>query len=490
MLINTLLVVILLVCVLQSWWVRFVTKGIRNAGPTPLFLVGNLLTVLYFGTKLEKFIDHLQTKYGNMFEFWMGWKRVLFVGDPAVVKKILTGDAESFEKLHWEKHVLAPVMEGGLIILNGEAWKSHHRAINSFFNSELYSVLCKEIVVSFQKVWPHGKHSIKLQTEFRKLGTEILAKLIFGWSFHDAGILDDFVRKIEVLNHDLEERAKDLLKLRPFVAPIEVARARRVKQDGEKQLLEFIRQARNTTKVGQRIAKFRNLLTILIEDTDFSDLDILHEIKTLFGASETTVHLMTWSLHEISQNPLVEAKLLDETNAISNELSSDTISNCSYLNAVVNECLRMFPPAPAMFRQTVRDVQLNDNIKVDKGTVLVISPFFLHKDPNYWEAPETFMPERFLKPANTTAWSGPNIDNPTFIPFGNGKRQCIGKKFSLIESAVMLTVLLRKYKFNVCSDQKIEPCTDILNRPRFGITVMQSYRQAANGADEIGCGSC
>jgi cytochrome P450 len=88
---------------------------------------------------------------------------------------------------------------------------------------------------------------------------------------------------------------------------------------------------------------------------------------------------------------------------------------------VVNELLRMFPPAPAMFRQAGRDMMLDENVsiafplhlkvgfiiyfdfeytRVDKGTVLAICPFFIHKDPDYWESPNTFMPERFLAPSN------------------------------------------------------------------------------------------
>jgi cytochrome P450 len=150
----------------------------------------------------------------------------------------------------------------------------------------------------------------------------------------------------------------------------------------------------------------------------------LKEIRTLLAAGMTTAHLLSWLLYLVAKHPRVQQRLRA---AIDVDAPEDGL----YVNAVVNEGLRLYPPAPFLLRETAQGL-------------IFISLWAMHRHTRFWSEPETFQPERWLEavPDGCDRLAVPRA----FIPFGSGPRACVGKRFAQIEAATVLKEALTRFR--------------------------------------------
>ncbi|KAJ3655229.1 hypothetical protein Zmor_014365 [Zophobas morio] len=170
---------------------------------------------------------------------------------------------------------------------------------------------------------------------------------------------------------------------------------------------------------------------------------------------ETSSTTMTFALYELSNNHKIQDKVRDEINTVlgkhDGKITYEAIQEMKYMDLVINETLRKYPPLPILTRKCVKDYKVPDeDIIIEKGTDIVIPVLAIHKDEDYYPDPEKFDPERFTEENKSKR------HNYAHIPFGEGPRNCIGARFGLMQSKVGLTSLLRSYKFNV-NKKTMEP---------------------------------
>ncbi|KAH0818822.1 hypothetical protein GEV33_003969 [Tenebrio molitor] len=163
---------------------------------------------------------------------------------------------------------------------------------------------------------------------------------------------------------------------------------------------------------------------------------------------ETSSTTMTFALYEIATNPDVQEKLRKEINSVlanhEGKLTYAAMMEMSYMEKVLHETLRKYPPLPILTRVCTKDYTVpNTTIKIKKGDMVGISTQALHNDPEYYPDPEKFDPERFSEENKKTR---PDF---TWIPFGEGPRLCIGLRFGMLQSKVGLTALLKNYKIKL-----------------------------------------
>jgi cytochrome P450 len=136
---------------------------------------------------------------------------------------------------------------------------------------------------------------------------------------------------------------------------------------------------------------------------------------------------------------------------------------------VIDEALRLYPPAWGFSRQALSDDELG-GFQLPRGWLAFVVPFVLHRLPALWPDPETFDPDRFS--AERSA------DRPKFayIPFGAGPRQCIGNQFALMEAQVIVATLVQRYRMHLVPQQKVEVWPLITLRPRYGMNMIIERR--------------
>jgi cytochrome P450 family 6 len=163
---------------------------------------------------------------------------------------------------------------------------------------------------------------------------------------------------------------------------------------------------------------------------------------------------MTFCLHELSLNEEIQEKarqnVLDVLRRHDGKITYDSLNEMTYLEQCINESLRKFPPAASLIRTVSKDYQMPESsVILSKGTTILVSVYGIHNDPDIYENPDTFDPDRF-KPENIA-----KRHPMSFLPFGQGPRICIGERFGYLETKVGLATLLSKFKFRPSPKTKI-----------------------------------
>jgi cytochrome P450 len=203
-----------------------------------------------------------------------------------------------------------------------------------------------------------------------------------------------------------------------------------------------------------------------------TDEQLRVEVTTfLLAGQETTSLALTWTWYLLSQHPQARQRLEDEIDAVLKGRPPEysDLANLPYLRMVVDESLRLYPPAWGFSRQALSDDRLG-GFRLPRGWLAFVIPYVLHRLPAFWPNPDQFDPERFLPERSA--------DRPKFayIPFGAGPRQCIGHQFALIETQLSVATFAQSYRLHLPSGHRAEPWPLITLRPRFGMPMIIERR--------------
>jgi cytochrome P450 len=208
------------------------------------------------------------------------------------------------------------------------------------------------------------------------------------------------------------------------------------------------------------------------EHTPESEQSLRDQVITIFLAGyETVANALSWTWYLLSQNPECERRFHEE---IDRELQGrdstyEDVPRLRYVEMVMAESMRLYPPAWAMGRYARNDFQLGDFYLPAKTTVL-ISQFITHRDERFFPDPLRFDPERF------TAEAKARRAKFTYFPFGAGMRQCIGESFAWMEGSLLLATLAQKWKLKLVTGHRVEPEPLITLRPKYGMRMMVEAR--------------
>jgi cytochrome P450 len=230
----------------------------------------------------------------------------------------------------------------------------------------------------------------------------------------------------------------------------------------------------------QRSSHGSSLLDLMLagspDGSPGSEQSLRDQVITIFLAGyETVANALSWTWYLLSQNPDCERRFHDE---IEHELPGrlpafDDLPRLRYVEMVLAESMRLYPPAWAMGRYARNDFQLGDFLLPAKTTVLM-SQFITHRDARYFPDPLRFDPERFTPEARSRR------TKLTYFPFGAGVRQCIGESFAWMEGVLLLATLAQKWKLRLVPGHRVEPEPLITLRPRYGMR-MQLEARAETG---------
>lgn len=420
-------------------------------------LVGNIPEIL---TGLVSTRGNLAEAMGKFFKpggpltvrFKLGPKYFMATQDMDFIQEILKKNPHLYSKTPWEHRVLNPLMKKGLILAQGEDWKRRRQILNPYFNkpylTNLIGVARKATLQRFDVRW-EGK--INFSHELMCVGTNILISYFMGDAL--MGELDG-EQPIDFYVNIFRKMEKDL---EGMVLPHPTLKKRSIKKNLEMAMGPI------RTRVLKRSPTDLSVMSRILNDFN-NEEEVFQEFGTIFGAAATTVHALSWLGHLLGKHPIIQEKVRAEIDAFikrSNYPEGTTLEDLeqlNYLTAVIREGMRLYPPAPLMLRTPDKGV-----IKGEKIQAIFIPIWLLNRNPKFWDDPLDFRPERWIVSTHDGQVRLKNVDQ--FIPFGDGPRICIGMRFSLIESRIILIEMLRRFKLD-SRDQKTPPAkTDILTRP-------------------------
>ncbi|MCI9846792.1 cytochrome P450 [Flavobacterium pectinovorum] len=379
---------------------------------------------------------------GDSFSIRIGKSKYIILSrDNDVAEYILQKNQKNYHKSKFQSVYLSKYLGKGLLTVDGEFWLKQRRLIQPAFHKQKMNQLVENMertVISELNDLVEEK-PINLFPVMSELAFNVVAKSLFQLSTSD--------EKLNRIKFIIEEVQNFLIKeIRLPHKAWWFSISGQVKKhldlaDENNKIIKGIIEERVDSK-----NEVNDLLNMLLE-TRYEDSgegmsveQLIDEIKILFIAGhETTANALTFTLHLLGNNPDVQQKIFDEIVKIESETDNvvEQLQKMTYINAVLNESMRLYPPAWITDRENVEDDRLGDfNIK--KGTLIGVSFYELHRNPKYWENPNEFIPERFLGEQKKKSLQ-------YFYPFGAGPRMCIGTGFAIYEMCLTLSYIIKRY---------------------------------------------
>jgi cytochrome P450 len=214
-----------------------------------------------------------------------------------------------------------------------------------------------------------------------------------------------------------------------------------------------------------------DLLTLLLTARDpetgtlFGEEEIFDNVMTfIFAGHETTANTLAWTLYLLSQFPDADARIAQESRSTlqGRAAGTDDLPSLVYTRMVLEESMRLYPPAPLLAREALERDTVGGHV-VEPRTVLLVSPWVIHRHHLLWDDPEYFDPERFASGKRE------KIHRFAYIPFGAGPRICIGMGFAMQEAVICLATMIQHWRFELVPGHPVMPLARITLRPQYGL---------------------
>jgi len=383
--------------------------------------------------------------FGDSFSIRIGKSQhIILSRDNEVAQYILQKNQKNYYKSKFQSVYLSKYLGKGLLTVDGEFWLKQRRLIQPAFHKQKMNQLVENMKATIIGELDEliVDKEIDLFPVMSELAFNVVAKSLFQFSIAQEK-LDRIKYIIEAVQQFLIKEIRLPHKGWWFSISGQVKKHLELAKENDEIIKEIILE---------RVAskdEINDLLNMLLE-TRYEDTgegmsveQLIDEIKILFIAGhETTANALTFTLHLLGNHPDVQQKVFDEIKTIESETDDvvEQLQKMIYTNAVLNESMRLYPPAWITDRQNVEDDNLGEfNIK--KGTLIGVSFYELHRNPKYWESPDSFNPERFLGEQKKYSMQ-------YFYPFGAGPRMCIGAGFAIYEMSLAIAYIIKKYKIN------------------------------------------
>jgi cytochrome P450 len=437
-------------------------------GPRSLPLLGNILA---FRQHQLEYLQHLQRTYGDMVTVHFGPIPVVILYRPEYVRYILTENPRNFTSAEFNEE-LRDLIGNGLLALDGETHRQQRRLVQPAFHKkrvESYAGIMAQHTQEMLKNW-HAGQRIDVARAMQQLTMRIVAKCLFNVDL--AGQVDTLGRAFTTMISNPITLAEGFLRLRLDLPITSYGRRMAAKRTVDAFIYDLI--ARRRAEGGDTGDVLSMLLAAHDEEGILSDTQVHDHILTFFAAGhETTANALTWTFHLLSQYPAAREKLLAELQSVlaGRAPTVDDLPNLPYTEWVMNESMRLYPPAWTLGRHAIEAFEL-DGVHFPAGTMVMFSQWIIHRLPDIWGDPEIFRPERWApgREQKIVPWS--------YFPFGGGPRICIGMPFAQLEIRLLLATILQHYLPFTAPGFRAEPDALITLRPKNGL---QSILMATTG---------
>ena len=439
-------------------------------GPKPRPIFGNLLE---FRKDQLGFATRLQRQYGKAFTFYLGKAPMVMFTTPEAVRYVLVEHAKNFT-MREVTQGLRLLLGDGLLTTDGEFHRRQRRLMLPAFHRkrvEGYRDTMIDYTERMLKNWQPGQQ-VDIAVEMQRLTLRIVAKALFDVDLthesHTLGTAFDNAREYP------NRRRYSLRALRinlPFTAYGKFVHSKAIL---DKTVYDIIERRRLTGEDTGDIVSM--LLAARDEDgSALNDVQVRDELMTLLAAGhETTANALTWTFYLLSQNPSERDKLLTELHNVLNGRSPtvEDLTQLPYLEMVVKESMRLFPPAWIVGRRAIEDYEL-EGYHLPAGSFVLLSQWVIHHKAEYFVEPERFCPERFDPDL------GEKHPSFAYFPFGAGPRMCIGSTFAMMEARLLLATILQRFSPKLVPGHPVVPRPMVTLRARYGMhMVLEPTREA------------
>jgi cytochrome P450 len=412
------------------------------------------------------------SKLGDLVELSFPQQRAFLVNHPDHVDRVLHGNIKAYAKQTRGYAALRRILGTGLLTSEGSFWLRQRRLAQPAFHRERIAAFGASMVRATQEMiaawqpWLESGQSFDLHNEMMKLTLKVVGQTLLSADVTGASaeIGDALTRLLRVISRTTTQ----IFELPDWVptADHRELHSARAALDAVVHRIIADRRARGAGD---------DLLGLFMSTQDadtgesMTDEQLRDEVMTmLLAGHETTANALTWGLWLLAKAPEVEQKLRVElAHALEGRVASTAIiPSLKYTLGVVNESLRLYPPAWILARRAVEDDTLG-SVQIPNQALIFISPWLIHRRADFWPQPEAFSPERWLGSDGHAPVSNKNA----WLPFSTGQRKCIGDTFALLEMQLVLATVLQRVRITIEADREVVPEPVFTLRPRNGLWV-------------------
>ncbi|XP_053691237.1 cytochrome P450 4d1-like [Sabethes cyaneus] len=504
------IVLVPLVLVIGAWIVyrknaRTLEVAKQYHGPPALPIIGNGFWFLNKSpVEIFRALEVVITTYGEYFRFWQGPLLQIYVGRPSIVESILTN--RHLTDKSSEYNFLSDWLGDGLLLSKQKKWHARRKAITPAFHFKILD----QFVEVFDR---NASELVDVLGSYAESGAivdifpyvllytlDVICETAMGTSVKALRNADsEYVQAVREAATISITRMVDMIKRTPlfYLTPsymrlrkmlkilhgytdnVIISRRQQLIDHGSNDISQ-LQSNDDGSEIGQKKREvfLDLLLQASIDGKPLTNLEIREEVDTfMFEGHDTTTSAVSFTLYNLAKYPIVQQKAYEEVVSVmggnpEKAIDMSHLQDLAYLEMVIKETLRLYPSVPLIGRRCVKEVTIEGKT-IPAGANIIIGIYFMGRDPNYFERPLEFIPERFEGEKSVEKF------NPyKYIPFSAGPRNCIGQKFALNELKSVLSKLLRHYEFILPVDSD-EPllATELILKPENGVP-LQIRRRA------------
>ena len=449
----------------------------KMPGPKGAPLIGSLRE---FETDRLHLFLRARKEYGDLVRFQVGRRVVHLVSGPELVKHVLQSNSANYKLPARHKEKFRLLVGQGLFTSDGELWRRQRQLVQSAMQTQkpadLFPVM-REATAELLRDWERlaGRDEpVNVATAMRNFTVTIAARSLFGAELRpeEAATICSAMPFIEARTGDRFPYFLSFLRYLP--TPGRRLYAKRV-ESVERIVLRLIEEKRRNG------AGSSDLLSLLMRSfagepgEPAANQRLLRDqaMTLLLTSHESPSNNLSWTLYLLSKHVEVRKRLQTEVDQVlGGELPSlESLSELTYTRMVVEESLRVFPPAWMFGREAIASDEIG-GFGIPPGAILIVCPYVTHRHPEHWSNPEGFEPERFT-PERAKA-----RHRYAYFPFGGGPRFCLGASFALMEATLAIAAIAQRYEVNLVPEHRVEPKPTLSLHPHGGILATIERRSA------------
>jgi cytochrome P450 len=385
-----------------------------------------------------RILIQMAERYGPVIPISMANQRVVLVTEPEHFKHVLVSKADNYVKYF---DGLKPIFGKSMITNDGALWQKIRMPQQPAFHPDAFAGYIPYFNAAIRQkmaVWDElakTGETFEMVEQTWTLAADMICKALFDrdMPFNPHFVFKQVKTYTDVLNHReirLKRQAGEMVELGDedaakaveawWSVPPSVINAD-PREHREKTLLKILDDAKNDPSM-----------------FEFDEQQVIDEIKQyLWAGTETTALTLAWALYLLSKHPEAAERVRAESKAVCGDAEPTTDAGLVYTRAVIQETMRLYPPVWGLIRVAAEHDKIGE-VAVKPGDRVVIFSYGAHHSPRFWDNPEEFQPERWLGGKKQVKYS--------YIPFGAGKRSCIGGAMSQVENTMALAILLRRFR--------------------------------------------
>ncbi|KAJ1387502.1 Cytochrome P450 [Sesbania bispinosa] len=460
-----------------------------QAAKTPTFTHSDQFLAHDYTASLFPYFEHWRKQYGLLYTYSTGMKQHLYVNQPDLVREMNQCITLDLGKPSYVTNKLAPLLGNGILRANGLSWAQQRKLVAAEFFMDKVKGMVGLMIESAQPLllkWEQciedqgggAAAEVKVDADLRGFSADVISMVCFGHSYSKG---KEVFSKLRTIQKIMSKQGGFLFGVSGFRDKLNFWTKKQneitsLEREIESLIWELVEERKR--ECSETSSSEKDLMQLLLEAAmtdqslgkDFSKRFIVDNCKNIyFAGHETTAVAASWCLMLLALHPEWQARIRTEVaehcpNGIPD---ADSLPLLKTVTMVIQEVLRLYPPAAFVSREAYRDIQIGDLV-VPKGVCLWTLIPTLHRDPEIWgpDANE-FKPERFSEGVSK-ACKYPQA----YVPFGVGNRLCLGKNFAMVELKVVLALIISKFSFSLSPSYRHSPAYRMIVEPGHGVYII------------------